>query len=112
MMKDKKNYFSDRHEDPNNKEDRKKFIKKYFEMEKRTYRWVQIREDTAKMFEEDKDEPLLRNIFYEYKKNNVTMREYHIDTYHKFNNFKPSISVRYPDNSRPVMHILVRFDFK
>jgi len=37
------------------------------------------------------------------KKNNETMREYHIDTYHKFRCMTPTMSVRCPPNSRPVM---------
>ena len=31
------------------------------------------------------------------------MREYHIDTYHKFSHMTTTMSVRYPPNSRPVM---------
>ena len=64
----KKSYFSDRHEDEGNKTCRKKFIKEYFELEKRTYRWIQIGEKLAKNFEEEEDSPLLKKSFYEYKK--------------------------------------------
>ena len=61
----KKSYFSDRHEDKNNKDDRKIFIKKNFNIEKRTYQWIQITEESAKKYERDEDEPLLKNSFYE-----------------------------------------------
>ena len=47
--------------------------------------------------------PLLRNSYYEYEKNDIKMREYHIDTYHKFKEMTPTMSVRCPPNSRPVM---------
>ena len=101
---DEKSYFSDRHEDEQNKEDRKKCIKKYFDFEKRMYRWVQIKEELPKKYKEE-EEGLLKNIYYEYLKNNVKMREYHVDTYHKFNNFNKTMSVRSDPNSRPIMII-------
>ncbi len=49
--------------------------------------------------------PLLRNSYYEYEKNDMKMREYHIDTYHKFRDMIPTMSVRCPPNSCPVMII-------
>ena len=48
-----KSYFSYCHED--NKKCRKKIIKEYFKLEKRTYQWIQISE-------------LLKNTYFEYKK--------------------------------------------
>ena len=46
----------------------KKYIKKYFNIEKRIYRWIQITEKSAKKYEQDEDEPLLKKSFYEYAK--------------------------------------------
>ena len=49
-----KSYFSDHHEDEGNKTCQKKFIKEYFEIEKRTYRWIQLTEEVAKNMKKKK----------------------------------------------------------
>ena len=58
----------------------------------------------AKKYEEEKERPLLKNLFDEYKKNE-TMHEYHIDTYHKFSELTPTMSIRSDHNSHPIMII-------
>ena len=44
----KKSYFTDKHEDQNDREYRIKFIEKYFTLEKNTYRWIHLKEEDAK----------------------------------------------------------------
>jgi len=51
----KKVYFNDRHENPENIAARKEFISKYFEYERYTHRWIQIPVTEAKQFEEATD---------------------------------------------------------
>ena len=53
----KKCYFSDKHEH-----------KKYFTLKKRAYQWIHITEDEAKRLEQDKDQPLLENVYREFVK--------------------------------------------
>ena len=50
VMMNKKNYFSDRHEDRGNKDYRKKFCNKHFELGKRPYRWIQISKEVTKKY--------------------------------------------------------------
>ena len=59
----RKSYFSDKHEDKENILSRKKFIKKYFDLERRTHRWVQIPESLAIEMEGDNEKPLMRDFF-------------------------------------------------
>ena len=66
----RKSYYSDRHEHEENIEYRKKFIKKYFMLEKRAHRWVHIVEEEAKRLEQDEDNPLLANVYHEFVKEN------------------------------------------
>ena len=69
----KKSYFSDKHESDENIKYCKIFIEKYFNLELNTYRWVHIREDTAKKMEEN--EGLLK-IYHEFvNEQNINMRE-------------------------------------
>jgi len=77
----KKCYFTDRHEDVENVTYRKKFVKKYFEYEKRAFRWVHITEEKAKILENDKDVRLIKNMYDDYEENHIKMRQYHIDTH-------------------------------
>ena len=56
--KRRKSYFSDEYENDENTQDQRKFIKKYFDYEKRTYQWVQVPEDIAIVMENDLDDPL------------------------------------------------------
>ena len=103
--KRKKCYFSDHHEDMGNVEYRKIFIQKYFKYELNTYRWVHISEDFAKNLEQEKDNPLLENIFIEFKRGNIKMREYHVDTHTTFENLTLNLSVRRDTGRRPIMMI-------
>ena len=64
----KKCYFSDKHEHKENVQYRKEFIKKYFTLEKRAHQWIHITEDEAKRLEQDKDQPLLENVYREFVK--------------------------------------------
>ena len=64
----RKSYFSDKHEDQENRIYRKQFISKYFELEKRTHHWVQIDEDSAKEMEKNQENPLMKNVYFEFKK--------------------------------------------
>ena len=50
----KKSYFTDRHESKENVSFREEFVKKYFEAELNTYRWVHLREDVAKKWRKRK----------------------------------------------------------
>jgi len=52
----KKVYFNDHHENPNNVADQKEFISKYFEYEQYTHCWVQLPADDAKRYEEELDD--------------------------------------------------------
>jgi len=100
----KKCYFTDRHEHAENVADRKKFRKDYFEYEKRTYRWIQITEETAQKLENDKDIKLLKDIYDEFEVNNIKMRQYHIDTHPIFSTFSPKLSI-HNTNPKPFMII-------
>ena len=90
----RKTCFSDKDENKENVQYRQKFIKKYFEYEKRTYRWVQVPEEWAVAMENDEEETLAKNTFYEYESENKKMREYHIDTHPLLQIFEPKMSVR------------------
>ena len=50
----KKSYYNDKHESSQNIEYSKKFIRRYFEFEKRAHVWVQIHKDEAKRMEEER----------------------------------------------------------
>ena len=62
----KKCYFSDKHENVENVNCRKDFIRKYFDYEMRTHRWVQIAEELAIELENDAENPMMRNVYYKY----------------------------------------------
>ena len=62
-----KSYLSDKHENKENVDARQKFIKKYFNYKVRAYRWVQVPKDLAIEMENDTEQPLAKNISYEYK---------------------------------------------
>ena len=62
----KKSYFTDKHEDQNDREYRIKFIEKYFTLEKNTYQWIHLKEEDAKKMEQDTDNLLLENSYIEF----------------------------------------------
>ena len=77
----KKCYYNDRHEDPENIKDRGTYIDSYFNYDLHTYHWVQILEEEAIRLENEQDVELV-NAFHPFTKEDGTkMREYHIDTH-------------------------------
>ena len=64
-----------------------KTIQQYFTHEKRTHRWIQIPKELAIIMENDSEQPIPKNVYYEYKKNKKLMREYHINTHPKLEFF-------------------------
>ena len=92
--KRRKCYFSDKHENSENVEFRKKSTKEYFKYELRTYRWVQVPGELAMTMESDSEQPLVKNIYYEYVNENKKMREYHVDAHPMFNTLYLKMSVR------------------
>jgi len=87
----KKVYFNDRHESPENVADRKEFIKKYFDYEMYAHRWVQVPVVDAQLFESQTDENgnklMMGTWAIEYKnENGILMREYHVDCHLEFLN--------------------------
>ena len=85
----KKVYFNDRHENPENIANRKVFINKYFEYELYAHHWVQLPADNAKHYEEELDDngnKLMAGSFaIEWKdQNGILMREYYVDCHPDF----------------------------
>ncbi len=85
----KKVYFNDHHENPENIANRKVFINKYFEYELYAHHWVQLPADDAKHYEEELDDnsnKLMAGSFaIEWKdQNGILMREYHVDCHPDF----------------------------
>ena len=68
-----------------------------------SYLWIQLEESVAKKLE--KDEDLLENIYYEYKDNGKTMREYHVDSYENVYSLPLILSVRRNPQLRPTIII-------
>ena len=104
----KKSYYCDKHEDESNVLFRKKFIKKYFQYEKNTYRWVHLKEEDAIELERDNNNKLLENTFVEFTNDNQKMREYHVDTHPIFMTakYEKKLSVSRNTNlTRPLMII-------
>jgi len=85
----RKTYFNDRHENIENIVARKEFIKRYFDYELCTHRWVQVPVDHAKNFESETDSKgnrlMMGTWACEFKDENGTlMREYHVDCHLAF----------------------------
>ena len=100
----KKSYFCDKHEEESNVRYRSEFIKKYFDYEKDTYRWVHLNECDAIMLEEEEECPLLKNVFYEFEVDGKKIREYHVDTHQSFCNLELKKSIR-STSIRPILMI-------
>jgi hypothetical protein len=62
----KKCYYNDGHEKPEQIMYRKIFVQKYFELDICCYVWIQIDEDEAVLLENDDKLPLMKNICYNY----------------------------------------------
>ena len=77
----KKTYFTDRHESMENRKYRKEYIKQYFSFELYTYRWVQITDECGDALERDENVKLLKNIYHSFERDNIKMREYHVDSH-------------------------------
>ena len=75
---------SDKHKDESNVLFCQKCIKKYFQYEKNTYRWVHLSESDAVKLEKNGKGKLFENTYTEFTHNNKKMREYHIDTHSIF----------------------------
>jgi hypothetical protein len=109
----RRTYYNDGHEKPEQKVARYKFIESYFKTEIDCYVWVQISAGEAIDLENLLNMPLRQDIYYEYVMNETTMREYHIDSHtelakfiHAENNlYGGNLSVRKPNASRPTIII-------
>ncbi len=80
-------------------------LKHILQLKKRAYRWVHIPEEEAKRLEQDKEQPLLANVYHEFIKENQKFREYHIDTHTAFNKLEPKMSITCEPNARPLIII-------
>ena len=107
----KKCYYTDRHEDPQNVEDRKYFIERYLEYEILAYVWVHLTEEQSILLENDQNVNLAR-VFHSYTGNDGSkMREYHVDIHPRLQAFVRNkrmggdLSVRKPEGTRPVIII-------
>ena len=107
----KKTYYNDKHEEPENVDDRKQFINSYLNWEFRAFHWVQLSDTDAIELERDIKNPIPPNTFYSYKSRIIKMREYHIDThpilfrYAQRKDMGGDHSVRMPKGSRPILLI-------
>lgn len=87
------------------------FIKRYFNREVYQYLWISLPKSDAILLENSIDVPLLRNLYYEFEKDGIPMREYHIDAHPSFVNyiddnnlaFGGNVSVR--NTNRPLIVI-------
>ena len=58
--------------------------------------------------ENDKKDPLPKNIYYEYQNNNKKMREYHVDSHLRFQDMSPSMSIRCEPKAKQLFILAVR----
>ena len=107
----KKTYYTDGHEREDVVDDRNnRFLEEYFDLELKTYRWVQVIEATAITLELEHDD-FPSKVYYEYSVGDDTYREYHIDTHNSLVEFILPENVKYggnlshrlPVGSRPIM---------
>ena len=104
----KKNYYNDKHESEANVAYRHEFIKRYFDYEIRTHRWVQLPLDYyEEMCREGK---VFSGEGYEYvDENNKPFIEFHIDDHPSFCEYKDvhpfggNLSIRKPAESKPLI---------
>ena len=99
----KKNYFCDKHEDPENIKARNQFINTYLNLEFRANRWVHIPESIAKKHEEENN---LISAYHSFTKKGELFHEYHVDThpclqpYIKNQSMGGDLSIRLPKNKK------------
>ena len=75
-----KSYYTDGHERADVVDDRNnRFLIHYYKYEQQCYRWIQITETEAVQFEKE-DDNFPKNCYFEYVKEEITWREYHVDT--------------------------------
>jgi hypothetical protein len=116
-------YYTDRHENQENKDDRGIFSPTHFEYERCAHRWIQITADEAKNLEEEEQDDkkkrrLLKHIAHEYivvkpDSTVIEMREYHVDSHPAFatyvleenQKFGGNLSVRKKEHECPVLII-------
>ena len=122
----KKNYYTDRHEDPDNISYRELFIAAYFKMELHCYRWIQIPEehipywkkkfkcvgrhfpwDAGRRFEmenTDGEKKVKINVYYEYHVD-VVFDEHMLEVYlyGEGKEWGGNLSVMRPKNRKPLM---------
>ena len=112
----KKTYYVDGHEKVDTVLYRKEYIERYFEYERRCYRWIQLSEKEVGELENE-DVSFDRKFGYEYKKPNengdgeCTYFEFHIDEHPNFQHictkyiFGGNLSVRKNDDEKPLILI-------
>ncbi len=84
----KKCYYTDGHERADNVRYRIQFIKKYFEYEFRTYRWLQLSDEDASRLESLEKNPLKKGLGLLYSdEEGKAMREYHLDCHNALKEF-------------------------
>ena len=96
----RKTYYSDKHESEENVRAREEFTKKYMEYEKKSHVWIQLTKEQKEKLENDAKDPLLPNISYQVDEDTF---EFHIDSHPSFYDMEPQLSVRMPENVRPVI---------
>jgi hypothetical protein len=78
--KNEKYYYTDGHEKAENVRCRLKFIKRYFEHELRTFRWVQLSEGEAKALEELEKYPLKEGLVHSFtNEDGHPEQKFHVD---------------------------------
>ena len=107
----KKYYFVDGHEKEGTKRYRKKYVKELLRLEKRMYRWIQIKRDNIKKYEKDYD--LLPNcgFYYPDKVTGEKMAKFYVDLCDKFQDkmkeseYGGNLSVRFSEGKKPIIMI-------
>ena len=106
----RKNYYNDKHESEENIAYRHQFIRRYFQYELCTHRWVQL---PKSKYEEMKTEgKVISGDGYEYKnEDDKPFIEFHVDDYPDFGDvcdlhpFGGNLSVRKPQHQKPLIII-------
>lgn len=78
-----KTYYVDGHERPDNVENRREYIRRYFAYERCCFRWIQLPLSEVEKLEKQ-DELFARKYGYKYEIDNSTFYEFHIDDHPSF----------------------------
>ena len=103
----KKSYYVDGHERPDTVMYRKRFVKRYLQYERRTYRWIQVSLDSSNKLKEDT--PNLPKGHQYVNEQGETMVEYHVDDHPSFSEqlggtpFGGNLSVRKQQSDKPLI---------